>query len=923
MSAHNNRAGHHRLHALALAAFVAAVGPAGAAVTVSGNWGTNPGPLPIGPGDTDIGSAQLYVGSGAPGSFSVDAGSLFGAGSMSLANGGTGSATGVLNGTGSTITLRGNGDVNRFEVGNWGVGTFTVSGGALLDARADAAACLMGARYCNNFIGNAAGSDGTLTVTGAGSRAQFLHGFIVGGVAVFRPPIDTFTFGTPGGTTRGTVRVLDGASLVTESGSLGQAPGGGSPTFSERSFADVLIDGAGSVWRVTGGSAADPRAAFVTAANHANAWSALNIRNGGRLQFDAAPNFINGINLTQNNGRSDTFVNGAGSGIDLNGGVLQVGRRLGTASMVVDGGATVTDAYYVSVGRDGSFGTLTLDGVGTALTINRSGPAGTTDAAFQGGLQVGRNGTGTLNVTGGARIDIVSTIEGQRARFLELGVGSASSGTLSISGSGSQVRVSVDSLVAGGGPAETLGPYVGVGAQGAGTLNISGGGRLVLDSTVVSTDADRRTSVLNIGGGSDTTVGARGIAAVRGAGSEIAINGSERFAAIGRGPSSYGELTLANGGKLMATTLNVGRSGAVGLLNMDAGRIELSGQFGAPTAALTSTGVGIGIGDGTGIVRMNNGSTLQMVNPGSGGMGLTLGGSTNLPGGDGSLTMSGGSAITIAAAPGLATFTVARNGTGLLRMSGASSVDIGDGRLYVGRLAGADGTVIATGGSTINAGWVGVGRNRLADGSHVDGGSATMVLNGATLNATDVVIGSNGYLGGTLGSINVSGTILNYGIFSPGSSPGLFTVNGHYTAGTGSRLVLEVQADGAGGFLTDLVQFGTTPDLAATAVEFRFLGATDPNAFVAAGSFVIDTFLQRADGLGGWAGIDPAAFDGVSFAARADEWVITSFSFSATSGAVLTAVPVPEPHSWLLFAAGLLLTGAAARRRRDHSGPAV
>ncbi|MDQ2778226.1 MAG: PEP-CTERM sorting domain-containing protein [Pseudomonadota bacterium] len=866
----------------------------------------------IGPGDTDLGSGRLFIGNGIPGSFAVDAGSSFDAGQLILARQGNGTAMVVIDGTNTIVGLRGDGNNNRFEVGSWGVGSAIVSGGALLDARVDPAACLQGTRYCNNFIGSSAGSDGTLTITGAGSRAEFLHDFVVADLTVF----DNSALGTPGGSTRGTVNVLNGGTLVTDRGTVGRGPSGSSSLGTERSFATVTLDGVGSVWRVTGGSASDPRAAFVDLASHVNAWAVLNISNGARLKIDATPNFTNGINLTTNNGRSDVAVSGIGSGMDLNGGVLQVGRRLGTSSMAVTAGATVNDAYFVAVGRDGSNGSLVLDGAGTALTINRSGAANSPDAAFQGGLHVGRSGTGQLTVSNGARIDVVSTTEGNRARFIELGVGTASNGTLDITGAGSVVRVSVDSLVAGGGPAETQSAYVGVGAQGAGTLNITGGGKLLLESTVVSTDADRRSTVVNIGGAGDGTVGARGIALVSGTGSEIAVAGAERFVAIGRGPSSYGQLTLADGGKLSATTLNVGRMGGVGVLQMNAGRIELTGQFAPPAAAIISTGFGVGIGGGTGIVRMDNGSTVTMTNPGTGGMSVTLGGTFSSPGGDGSLTMAGASSLTIVAAPGLANVTVGRDGAGLARLSDNSRIDIGDGTFYVARKSGSDGTVIASSGSSINAGFVGVGRERLADGATVDGGTGTMVLNGATLHAQDVVIGTNGFLGGSAGSIMVRGTLTNYGIFSPGNSPGVFSVDGNYAAGAGSRMILEVQAEGAG-YAIDKLYFsaGHSIDLAGTAVEFRFLGATDPTTFLASGAFDIDSFLRVGDATGSNP-LGDAAFAAVSFSARADAYVFTSFDYTATGGAVFTAVPVPEPSTWALWLAGLVAVTWRARRRR-------
>ena len=233
----------------------------------------------------------------------------------------------------------------------------------------------------------------------------------------------------------------------------------------------------------------------------------------------------------------------------------------------------------------------------------------------------------------------------------------------------------------------------------------------------------------------------------------------------------------------------------------------------------------------------------------------------------------------------------------------------------MGRLNGGDGTLIVGAGSSVTAGWVGVGRNQTATG-HVDGGTGTVVINGGTLNAVDVVIGTNGFLGGTAGSINVSGSVTNFGIFSPGNSPGTFSINGAFNAAAGSRLVLEVQADGLGGFATDRVLFseGAALNFGAMAVEFRFLGDTDPTQFQASGGFGIDTFLARQAPGGATLGLDPALLATATFAAQSDAYVFTAFSFNAASGATFSAVPVPEPAAWALMLAGLLLL--ALRRTR-------
>ena len=266
-----------RRTALALAALCAMAPPASAVVLADGSWHVDGGSS-VGPGDTLLPTRGLWIGDSAAGNLLVDGGNRLQVASLVFGSSGTGTGSGLLSGSGSRIELTGNGfdqgSLNRFEVGGWGAANFTVAAGAVLDGRANSAACIGQFHYCNNFVGNAAGSTGTFTVTGAGSSVSLLRAFVVGGLAVFHPPIDAFIFGTPGGATRGTVNVLAGGTLTTDGGSLGIGPGGGSPSGNERSFADVTIDGVGSLWRVTGGTL-DTSGAAVTTAQHRNAVAAL------------------------------------------------------------------------------------------------------------------------------------------------------------------------------------------------------------------------------------------------------------------------------------------------------------------------------------------------------------------------------------------------------------------------------------------------------------------------------------------------------------------------------------------------------------------------------------------------------------------------------------------------------------------------
>ena len=616
-----------------------------------------------------------------------------------------------------------------------------------------------------------------------------------------------------------------------------------------------------------------------------DAFNYLNLTNGGTSRSGLA------------GGRTDMVITGTGSQLlfSSQAGVVQVGRARGTATLQVQGGGSVDGAYYLSVGRDAATGTLNISGAGSFVRLNNMVNATTNAGTANNALaQIGRSGTGTVNVSNGGQL----LIEGRQfldgGTSLQLGFGAASSGTLNIDGAGSLVKLQSFSVLAGGGPAEARNPHVSVGRDGNGVLSITNGGKLVLDGGGVSTSTDRRSTSFYVGGFSDTVVGGKGIATVSGAGSEIRLTGTDTFIGVGIGPQSSGQLTVSNQALVSGIGMNVGRSGGVGVLKVDGAQLSFSGQQTAGN--LAGAFLGIGHGGGVGVATITNGSTVTMTNLGSAGASLTLGGvattsvGTAFPGGDGSLTLSGASRINIVAAPGRATLRVADDGSALLRVRGASTIDVGDGNTVVGRLSGSDGTLLISEGSTLTTGWLGVGRNKTATGD-VDGGTGT-----------------------------INGTVVNHGIFAPGNSPGTLEITGGYSAEVGSRMILEVQADGSGGFSTDHVIFGQgqTVDLSHLKVEFRFLGTTNPNDFQASQHFDVGNFFQvRAVG-GGTAALAPEAFSRASFSASSEAYAISNFSFSAADGAAFTAVPVPEPGTWLMLVAGLVggLVGFGGMARR-------
>lgn len=910
---------------IALAAALALWAPPGqAGISTTGSIGFNPSAVSLGPGDTLAPTINVSIGAGSPGSLLVDGASFLQLARLNFGTGGSGNGSGLLTGAGSRIELVGDGtgsQTQRLLVGDWGTGVLAVAAGATLDTSTQYSACLIQFHYCDSFIGAAAGDSATLNVTGAGSQVRIGSQLFVGHPGLGIQNLVGYTYGTPGATVTANVNVLAGAELKTDRAQIGTRQWDTSSTGYERSVSNVLISGAGSRWVSVGGetwnsvtgAVFNPGSGISTALDR-YAVANIGIRDGGQMRIDGVEGIFSYLNLTTGGGRTDMSLRGAGSSLLFTGdaGVLQVGRTLGSASLEIREGATASGMFYLSVGRDASFGQLLVDGGGSEVSIDGTASAAANGTAAAGSMDIGRGGgTGVVTISNGGKILLQTKVARPSGTALNIGRDANSSGTLNISGAGSTVLISAASVLPGGGVGEALNPQMRVGREGSGQLNILAGGKLLLDGQAVSTPVASRSTSLLIGGVSESANAGKGIALVSGAGSEIRLSGSDRYIGVGHGPQSNGQLTVQDHGEVSSTSITIGRTGGVGVLKLDAGVLSLTGQQTGSNQA--GANLSIGNGGGVGVAMIGNGSSLTISNMGSSGASLNLGGTSNFPLGDGSLTLSGASAIHVIAAPGMATMNLGRDGTAFARVRGASSIDLGDGSLYIGRLSGSDGTLIVSENSTVNAGWVGVGRNKTAGGS-VDGGTGTFVLNNSVLNAPTVIIGTNGFLGGN-GTIN--GTVTNYGIFSPGNSPGTMTINGAYSAAAGSRLIMEVESDGAGGFKTDQLVFGegSLLDLSALKVEFRFLGATDPNAFQSSGGFDVDTFF-RSRGAGGDSDLAHNLFATASFTAQAANYTISNFTFSADGGAAFSAVPVPEPSSWALMLGGLLLTASVARRRR-------
>jgi outer membrane autotransporter protein len=369
--------------------------------------------------ELDIGGSTNFNASG-PGTLSLTGGSGLAAPAIKL-GGGYAMSSGTLTVDASTVT-----NTVSADIGEIGTGTLIVRNGGIFNGAIMA-------------VGTQAGSNGTVTVTDAGSSLSTTNILAVG----------------YNGT--GTLSVLNGASVSDTVGTLGGVSG---------SSGSATVDGAGSLWTnniglVVGNAATgDP-----------NILDILTISNGGAVS--------NGqTQLGALAGASGTItVTGTGSSLTSSD-ALVVGVA-GSGTLNIFNGATVAPMFTTVVGEgDGSNGLLAISGAGSALNTGAN--------IFIGGNGVAPStGVGTVTVTNGGTISDVSS--------LEIGTGVGSTGNLTVDGSGStatavNLQVGEDGTgnvtVSNGGTLSSPIVLIGSGVAGTGNVTVSGAGAMLTGNTV-------------------------------------------------------------------------------------------------------------------------------------------------------------------------------------------------------------------------------------------------------------------------------------------------------------------------------------------------------------------------------------------------------------------------------------------------------
>jgi T5SS/PEP-CTERM-associated repeat protein/autotransporter-associated beta strand protein len=442
--------------------------------------------------------------------------------------------------------------------------SFTASNGAIVNVLE------------NVYIGDAAGSTGTVTVTGIGTVLSNTGG-------------DSGRMGV-GNFGNGTLNITDGGAVHAQR------------LFSSRqvgSTSTILVDGAGSTLHVT------TQAAFGS-----NGPGTVTVQNGGSIVADLTFNL-------GNNAPGNGLVTVTGEGSSLTAFNPGIGAT-GQGTLTVKDGATATLTAHDPPGGN-NFGLSIGVGANTTGTVNVQTNAtvtvngdATTDNEGQLVVAEGANSTGTLNIQSGGKLNLVGT--------LFAGTATNAKGTVNVTGSGSLLEAT--NLLIGGGAAPA----------GRGDLNVSAGANVTAENVTFAQDAQSSsTSVVDgatLGITDQLVIGQEGNASVtvRNGGSMTA--GGNAF--VGIAPGVTGAITVTGNGSsfTVGSQLQLGgagdQPGGTAPLTVSAGGTASSGGF-----LVLFGGGSVNIDGGT----VNAGSVVDGVDGTSAGtVGIGAGGVLNIVG---------------------------------------------------------------------------------------------------------------------------------------------------------------------------------------------------------------------------------------------------------------------------------------------------
>nr|WP_240531364.1 autotransporter-associated beta strand repeat-containing protein [Variovorax boronicumulans] len=448
----------------------------------------------------------------------------------------------------------------------------------------------------------------------------------------------------------------------------------------------------------------------------------VNVGSSGKGEFrieNGAKVFSGGNALLGNGTQGVGTVTATGPGSAwTHGGGLAVGAE-GQGTLDITDGAGISNAVGRIGGRAGSSGTVNVAGGGSTWTNT-------------GLLYVGDAGAGTLDISAGATVSSDGAQVGQAAN---------SSGTVTVRGPGSTWDIQGMPYigVSGTGTVEVIDGallrtewgYIGHKAEGVGTVTVrgrnsewsNGGSNIYVGNAgkgTLNVEQGGRVRVANV----SVAEQANSVGDVRVHGTDAAGNASElRLYDFYVGNSGKGTLRIEGGGSVRSS------NGTAGVNAGSEGRVTVSGAAanGQVSTWTTDKGSSLRIGDrGVGDLRIEAGG---QVTSGSGVVGLSSGGV-------GTVTVTGVGSGVAAGTPSTWTSTgslvVGQAGQGALNVAAGGKLSSGGGS--IGQIATGVGRVTLTGKNTL---WSSTGDFHVGE----NGQGTLRVENGAALSSDWTFLG--------------------------------------------------------------------------------------------------------------------------------------------------------------------------------------
>jgi T5SS/PEP-CTERM-associated repeat protein/autotransporter-associated beta strand protein len=575
-----------------------------------------------GAGSTWTNTGNLYLGYLNTGALNISNGGVVNSsvGWLAVATGTSGTAT--VDGAGSTWT-----NSSNLLVGDNGTGKLTITNGGTVS-------------NTNGTIGSsfASGSNGTVTVDGAGSSWTNSATLQVGSLGSGTLTISgggvvnatgTVTLASLGASS-GTLNIGNGAAAgILNATAVNGGSGTGTATLNFNHTSNPYYftsDGTsgGTAVNITGSTAVNHNGSGTTTLTGANTYTGGTTVNAGTLRRSVAGAFVSNTAYTVNGGT-----------LDLNNLGLTMSSLSGTGGTVNIGTATLTvnqsgdTSYAGAIG--GTTGTLIKLGAGT-LTLTG---ASATDYTRVNGGTLGITGGGALsNVNGYLGYDAADsgtvTVDGPGSSWINsagLFVGYQGSGTLNITNGGTVSNTngnigyfggSSTVTVDGAGSTWTSSNPLQVGYFGSGTLNITNGGVVTVDpGTVTLADGIGSSGTLNIGDGgvagilNATTVnGGSGTATLNFNHTDSAYYFTDDGTSAGTAINITGSTAVNQTGS--GTTILTGVNTYTGATSVDAGTLWVNGSIVAESTV--NSGGTLGGTGAVGNVTVGSGGTLAAGN---------------------------------------------------------------------------------------------------------------------------------------------------------------------------------------------------------------------------------------------------------------------------------------------------------------------